>query len=118
MVYTAIKYRFIMQFMPIAVHEETKIVTKVNNNEVKGYFLSKGRVQLTEGWKKVEKVESKDTILPLVNNNEIVSVIDHNLTSHVTKPPKQNKEKTLISVMQTCGRGYKDEDSEEMMAAI
>src|SRR5699024_9708842 len=118
MVYTAIKNRFIMQFMPIAVHEETKIVTKVNNNEVKGYFLSKGRVQLTEGWKKVEKVESKDTILPLVNNNEIVSVIDHNLTSHVTKPPKHHTEKTLLRVMETCGRGYKDEDSEEMMAAI
>src|SRR5699024_10323270 len=33
-------------------------------------------------------------------------------------PPKHHTEKTLLRVMETCGRGYKDEDSEEMMAAI
>ena len=119
-VYNAIKNRFIMQFMPIAEHEETKIITKVNNDEIKGLFTSKGKVQLVEGWKKVEKIESKDTILPLVNINEIVSIEDHKLTSHVTKPPKHHTEKTLLRVMETCGKGKdnEDEDSEEMMAAI
>lgn len=118
LVYTAIKNRFIMQFMPIAEHEETKLITKINNSDIKGLFVSKGRVQLIEGWKKVEKIESKDTILPLVNTNDIVSIVDHNLTSHVTKPPKHHTEKTLLRVMETCGKGYEDEDSEEMMAAI
>lgn len=119
-VYNAVKNRFIMQFMPIAEHEETKIMTKVNSDEIKGLFLSKGKVQLVEGWKKVEKIESKDTILPLVNIDEIVSIIDHKLTSHVTKPPKHHTEKTLLRVMETCGKGKdkEDEDSEEMMAAI
>ncbi|MCM3023647.1 type IA DNA topoisomerase [Heyndrickxia ginsengihumi] len=119
-VYNAIKNRFIMQFMPIAEHEETKIITKVNNEEIKGLFTSKGKVQLVEGWKKVEKIESKDTILPLVNINEVVSIEDHKLTSHVTKPPKHHTEKTLLRVMETCGKGKdkEDEDSEEMMAAI
>lgn len=117
-VYNAIKNRFIMQFMPIAEHEETKIMTKVNSNAIKGLFVSKGKVQLVEGWKKVEKIESKDVILPLVNINEFVSIIDHNLTSHVTKPPKHHTEKTLLRVMETCGKGKEDEDSEEMMAAI
>lgn len=119
-VYNAVKNRFIMQFMPIAEHEETKIMTKVNSDEIKGLFISKGKVQLVEGWKKVEKIESKDTILPLVNIDEIVSIIDHKLTSHVTKPPKHHTEKTLLRVMETCGKGKdkEDEDSEEMMAAI
>ncbi|MFB7304351.1 type IA DNA topoisomerase [Heyndrickxia sporothermodurans] len=119
-VYNAIKNRFIMQFMPIAEHEETKIITKVNNDEIKGLFTSKGKVQLVEGWKKVEKIESKDTILPLVSINEVVSIEDHKLTSHVTKPPKHHTEKTLLRVMETCGKGKdkEDEDSEEMMAAI
>ena len=49
MVYIAVKNRFIMQFMPIAEHEETKIITKVNSSEVKGRFVSKGRVQFVEG---------------------------------------------------------------------
>ncbi|HSH25682.1 MAG TPA: DNA topoisomerase [Massilibacterium sp.] len=119
-VYNAVKNRFIMQFMPIAEHEETKIMTKVNYDEIKGLFISKGKVQLVEGWKKVEKIESKDTILPLVNIDEIVSIIDNKLTSHVTKPPKHHTEKTLLRVMETCGKGKdkEDEDSEEMMAAI
>lgn len=119
-VYNAVKNRFIMQFMPIAEHEETKIMTKVNSDKIKGLFISKGKVQLVEGWKKVEKIESKDTILPLVNIDEIVSIVDHKLTSHVTKPPKHHTEKTLLRVMETCGKGKEkeDEDSEEMMAAI
>lgn len=118
MVYTAIKNRFIMQFMPIAEHEETKIITKTSSSEIKGHFVSKGRVQLVEGWKKVEKIESKDTILPLVNINDIVNIVNHDLTSHVTKPPKHHTEKTLLRVMETCGKGYHDEDSGEMMNAI
>jgi DNA topoisomerase-3 len=119
-VYNAVKNRFIMQFMPIAEHEETKIITKVNTNDIKGLFISKGKVQLVEGWKKVEKMESKDTILPLVNINEIVQIRDHKLSSHVTKPPKHHTEKTLLRVMETCGKNKdkENEDSEEMMAAI
>ena len=35
-VYNAIKNRFIMQFMPIAEFEETKITLKAENPEVKG----------------------------------------------------------------------------------
>lgn len=97
---------------------QTNIIRKVNSSEIKGHFASKGRVQLVEGWKKVEKFESKDTILPLVNTNGIVNIVNHDLTSHVTKPPKHHTEKTLLRVMETCGRGYEDEDSGEMMNAI
>lgn len=118
LVYIAIKNRFIMQFMPIAEYEETKIMTQINNSDIKGIFISKGKVQLVEGWKKVEKIESKDTILPLVNINDTVAIVDHNLSSHVTKPPKHHTEKTLLRVMETCGKGHEDEESEEMMAAI
>lgn len=117
-VYNAIKNRFIMQFMPIAEHEETKILTKINNLEIKGMFVSKGRVQINEGWKKVEKIESKDTELPQVNVDDFVNVLDHKLTSHVTKPPKHHTEKTLLKVMETCGKGKGKEESEEMMAAL
>src|SRR6478752_637649 len=69
-VYQAIKNRFIMQFMPVAEYEETRIETKITGADLKGLFISKGKVQLVEGWKKVEKVQSKDTILPLVQVND------------------------------------------------
>lgn len=118
LVYSAIKNRFIMQFMPIAEYEETKILTKINSNEIKGHFLTKGKVQLVEGWKKVEKLDSKDIILPHVNINEKVTIEDNSITSHVTQPPKRHTEKTLLRVMETCGKSKNNNDSEEMMAAI
>lgn len=117
-VYRAIKNRFIMQFMPIAEHEETKISTKVNSSEIKGVFLSKGKVQTVEGWKKVEKIESKDTILPLVAINQVVDIVDSKIKSTITKPPKHHTEKTLLRVMETCGKNFGDEDSDEMMSSI
>ena len=44
-----------MQFMKVAEFEETKITHKVYDEEIKGIFISKGKVQLEEGWRVVEK---------------------------------------------------------------
>jgi DNA topoisomerase-3 len=116
-VYMAIKNRFIMQFMPVAEYEETKIVTKVD--DVKGTFYSKGKVQLVEGWKKVEHIQSKDNLLPLVEVKDMVRLIESEVTSHVTKPPKYHTEKTLLRVMETCGKSFKeDDDNEETLGSI
>ncbi|WCK52700.1 DNA topoisomerase [Aneurinibacillus sp. Ricciae_BoGa-3] len=117
-VYSAIKNRFIMQFMPVAEYEETRITTKIESPAVEGAFSSKGKVQLVEGWKKVEQIESKDTVLPLVGLHEAVKKVGQLMSSHTTKPPKYHTEKTLLRVMETCGKGRDEEESEEMMAAI
>lgn len=119
-VYQAIKDRFIMQFMPSAEYEETEITTKVNGVE-NGVFLTKGKVELKKGWKQVEQVNTEDTLLPQVNEGDSVECIDHKITSHVTKPPKHHSEKTLLRVMETCGKGKQDEgeeDDEEVMNSI
>lgn len=119
-VYEAIKNRFIMQFMPIAIFEETKITTKINDVAIDGVFFTKGRVQLIEGWKKVEKIQSKDVLLPVLDKAEIVDVKDSKLTDHVTKPPKQHTERTLLRVMETCGKNIKEEEEtdEELLGSI
>ena len=118
-VYNAIKNRFIMQFLPVAEYEETKLVSKVNENTIKGIFVSKGRVQINEGWHVVENMESKDTILPMLSEKDIVDVVDSKVNTITKKPPKLHNEKTLLRVMETCGKSIKDEeDIEEMMASI
>ena len=118
-VYNAIKNRFIMQFMPVAEFEETKLTSKVNDEGLKGVFISKGKVQIVEGWRVVEKIESKDTILPLVNERDIVDIVNGKVNAVTKKPPKLHTEKTLLRVMETCGKSFKgEEDSEEMMASI
>jgi DNA topoisomerase-3 len=118
-VYTAIKNRFLMQFLPVAEYEETKLVSRVKDSEIKGTFVSKGKVQKVEGWHVVEKAETKDTILPMVTEKEIVDVVDSLVNEVTKKPPKLHNEKTLLRLMETCGKSFKDEeDTEEMMAAI
>ena len=118
-VYNAIKNRFIMQFMPIAEFEETKLIVKIHDEKFKGIFATKGRVQRVEGWRVVEKIETKDTILPFVSKKEMVQVVDGKVNTVTKKPPKLHNEKTLLRVMETCGKSFKDEeDSPEMMQAI
>lgn len=118
-VYNAIKNRFIMQFMPIAEFEETKLTVKIHDEKFKGIFATKGRVQIVEGWRVVEKIETKDTILPFVSKKEMVQVVDEKVNTVTKKPPKLHNEKTLLRVMETCGKSFKDEeDSPEMMQAI
>lgn len=110
-VYTAIKNRFIMQFMPAAEHEETRIQIKISDSSIKGLFIAKGRVQIIEGWRKVEKIESKDNMLPFVAVREDLEIANAEVTSHVTKPPKHHTEKTLLRVMETCGKAYDEEEA-------
>ncbi|MBD3110160.1 type IA DNA topoisomerase [Bacillus sp. AGMB 02131] len=110
-VYTAIKNRFIMQFMPLAEHEETRVHVGIDNPAIKGQFTAKGRVQIIEGWRQVEKIESKDTTLPFVEKDEKLDIVKADVTSHETKPPKHHTEKTLLRVMETCGKNYDDEEA-------
>jgi DNA topoisomerase-3 len=113
-VYNAVKNRFIMQFMPIAEFEETKITAKVYDENINGVFVSKGKVQIVEGWRLVEKVETKDTILPLVMEKEIVDVVGNKVNTVTKKPPKNHTEKTLLRVMETCGKSLgKEENNDE-----
>lgn len=118
-VYEAIKNRFIMQFMPVAEFEETKITIKIVESEVKGDFIARGKVQLVEGWQIIEKPDSKDTVLPYVVEKEILQIEKTNINAVTRKPPKLHTEKTLLKIMETCGKAFKgEEDSEEMMASI
>ena len=118
-VYEAIKNRFLMQFLPIAEFEETKLTVKVEEPEVKGVFIARGKVQLVEGWQVIEKPDSKDTVLPHVIENEILALAKTSINAVTRKPPKMHTEKTLLKIMETCGKAFKgEEDSAEMMASI
>lgn len=110
LVYTAIKNRFIMQFMPVAVYEETTLETVIPDVSLSGSFISKGRIQLVDGWKKVEKQQTKETLLPDVQEGMMVDTWETSVTSHMTQPPKPHTERTLLRVMETCGKGKQDED--------
>lgn len=117
-VYETIKNRFIMQFMPAAVYEETTIATSVPDADLEGIFLSKGRVELEPGWKQVENWQTNDKLLPVVEKDEMVQLTKAEISKHTTKPPKPHTEKTLLKIMETCGKQYKEEDDAKMTENI
>ncbi len=117
-VYEAIRNRFLAQFMPVAESEETTLEIKVQEDAIPGIFITKGKVVLVEGWKKVEKVETKENMLPHVEEKQVLDVKKGTVSEVVRKPPKAHTEKTLLRVMETCGKNFEGEDSEEMMMSI
>lgn len=110
-VYDAVKNRFIMQFMPVAEHDEVTIITSVKEAP----FVTKGRIQRVEGWRKVENIQTKEVLLPDVKKGDSVAVDGLKIETKGTNPPKRHTEKSLLRVMETCGKKFKqgDESDEE-----
>lgn len=106
-VYNAIKHRFIANFMPPAEYENTEIKTDVDKN----IFLTKGKVLKVKGYLEVYNKEEKDDLLPMMNKNEVVDVIEVKPISKQTTPPKPYTEDTLLKAMKNCGKNVSEEDT-------
>ena len=87
-VYEAVVNRFLAQFMPEAKNEETELVIKIDSDLLEGVFLSKGKVELNDGWKKVENVTSKEITLPHVEDGDTVFVHKSSVNEVKRKAPK------------------------------
>jgi DNA topoisomerase-3 len=110
-VYHAVVNRFVMQFMPIAEHREITISAQSNAlvdlDEHRGHFIAKGRIQLVEGWRIVEGIKSKEKSLPPLIKGDSVTFDKCKIETKGTSPPKRHTEKTLLRIMETCGRKSK-----------
>ena len=76
-------------------------------------FTAKGKTVLAEGWKAVERAVLGDTaekdkekleLLPEVQEQETLPVLDVQLKEGKTSPPKHFTEDTLLSAMETAGK--------------
>lgn len=127
-VYMEVVKRFVAVFMPPAVYDEVKLVTKVDDYE----FLTKGKTELDPGWKvlfpkkpssKNEKdldsgkgkkkgkgEDEEDVLIPNVQEGDSVPVVSANIEKGKTTPPKHYNEKTLLKAMENCGKQVEDED--------
>ena len=117
-VYEAVRNRFAAQFLPVSESEETKLIIEPEEAGCGGIFHARGKVQLVAGWKKAEEVGAKEVLMPQVKEGELLRMKTLSVKEVVKKPPKHHTEKTLLRVMETCGKRYEEEDSEEMMMAI
>ena len=106
-VYNAIKDRFIANFMPPAEYENTEIKTDVDSN----IFLTKGKVLKSKGYLEVYNKDEKYDLLPSVDTNDIVAVLDIKPLTKQTTPPKPYTEDTLLKAMKNCGKNVPDDDT-------
>lgn len=106
-VYNAIKDRFIANFMPPAEYENTEIKTDVDSH----IFLTKGKVLKSKGYLEVYNKDEKDDLLPSVDTNDIVAVLDIKPLTKQTTPPKPYTEDTLLKAMKNCGKNVPDDDT-------
>ena len=84
-------------------------------------FVAKGKTVLAEGWKAVEqtvlgnaaeKDKEKLELLPEVQGQETLPILDAQLKEGQTSPPKPYTEDTLLSAMETAGKERMPEEAE------
>ena len=98
-----------------AIAEYTTVTTLVDG---RASFMSKGKVQLEEGWRKVlnQKEREEEPELPLLSKGEQGKTTKVEVKESQTQPPKRYTEGQLITLMKTAGRHIEDKELEKIMS--
>jgi DNA topoisomerase-3 len=123
-IYDLIVRRFIAAFYPECLVSNTTVLGKVDQL----VFKASGKQIINKGWRivyddlkgevdpevKVEKKETKDTILPIFEKGESG---EHKPVIHKgkTSPPKHYTEATLLRAMESAGKLVDNEEMRELM---
>lgn len=97
-----------------AITEYTTVKTLVDGRAI---FLSKGKVQVEEGWRKVipQFEKDKEQNLPILQKGEQGKVSKVEVKESKTQPPKRFTEGQLITLMKTAGKHIEDKELEKVL---
>ncbi|WP_442594374.1 DNA topoisomerase III [Neobacillus sp. D3-1R] len=97
-----------------SITEYTTVTTLVDGRAT---FISKGKVQMQEGWKKVisTKDADKEQELPFLEKGDSGVVNKVKVKESKTQPPKRYTEGQLINVMKTAGKHLDDKELEKVL---
>ena len=116
-VYDLVARRFLAVFFPPARFENTTVVTAVEGET----FLSRGRVVLEAGWRRLYpdgvggKKEKEPPVLPPIENGQEWLVSKVAVKEGETKPPPRYSESALLGAMETAGKFVEDEELRQAM---
>jgi DNA topoisomerase III len=98
-----------------AIAEYTTVHTLVDG---RASFISKGKVQVEEGWRKVilSKGQDDEPALPQMVKGEKGSTVKVEVKEKETQPPKRYTEGQLITLMKSAGRHIEDKELERVLA--
>ncbi|KEI08654.1 DNA topoisomerase III [Clostridium sp. K25] len=121
-IYNLVVKRFLAVLYPPFEYEQTTIKAKIGEE----YFIAKGKIVLSQGWKEVYsnvfeeddlEGELKEQILPSINKGDTLKINSISKTKGETKPPKPFNEGTLLSAMENPVK-YMREESKELKKTI
>jgi DNA topoisomerase-3 len=114
-IYDLIVRRLIAAHYEAAVFDYTTVITLVDG---RARFISKGKQQIQEGWRKVicQREEDDVAILPSLREGERGAVLNVRIKEGKTQPPKRYTEGQLITLMKTAGKFLENEELEKVLA--
>ncbi|WP_042355746.1 DNA topoisomerase III [Bacillus rubiinfantis] len=98
--------------------EKVQYTTVTTLVDGRAQFISKGKVQLEEGWRKVIPQHERDgseSKLPLLTKGEQGKTVKVNVKEGQTQPPKRYTEGQLITLMKTAGKHIDDKELEKVL---
>jgi DNA topoisomerase-3 len=116
-VYDLVARRFLSVFFPEARFENTTVVTEAEGET----FVSKGRVVLEAGWRRLYpdgaggKKEKEPPVLPEIKERQSWPVVKVGVKEGETKPPPRYSESALLGAMETAGKLVEDEELRQQM---
>ncbi|GGJ58590.1 DNA topoisomerase-3 [Anoxybacillus voinovskiensis] len=113
-IYDLVVKRLLAAHYDDAIFDYTTVTTLVDGRAT---FLSKGKQQIQEGWRKVIALrEEDDVLLPPLTEKEQGQVVDVRVKESKTQPPKRYTEGQLITLMKTAGKFLENEELEKVLA--
>lgn len=115
-IYDLVVRRLIAAHYEKAIFDYTTIKTLVDK---RAEFISKGKQQIQEGWRKVifqnNDKDDDDIILPSVSKGDTGNVANIKVKEGKTQPPKRYTEGQLITLMKTAGKHLDNEELEKVL---
>ncbi|EDL65785.1 DNA topoisomerase III [Bacillus sp. SG-1] len=115
-IYDLVVRRLIAAHYEKSIFDYSTLVTLVDG---RAEFISKGKIQIQEGWRKVIFQNEKDDeqLLPQVSAGEQGKVKSVKVKEGKTQPPKRYTEGQLITLMKTAGKHLNDEELEKVLSS-
>ena len=123
-IYQMVVNRFVEAFSPDSEEERMQVRFTDGTNT----FTWKACRQVSLGWKAVQKDKATEadkkedsdehilSSLPNLTEDEVLSLVNADITEHKTKPKPLYTEATLLSAMENAGKEVKEDDKSKAMA--
>jgi DNA topoisomerase-3 len=115
--YDMIVRRLIAAHYESAIFDYSTLTTLVDG---RAEFITKGKQQIQEGWRKVifQADKEKDQLLPNVSKGDSGHVHKVETKEGKTQPPKRYTEGQLITLMKTAGKYLDNDELEKVLSKV